>query len=130
MEIYCCGCEQSVKPKLTDGREIYPHRRDLHNMPYWSCPTCAGYVACHRKTKGPQPVPCIPTAELRRQQREIHRVLDPIWQSGKMSRKALYEMIGASLGGKYHPASLRSVDEAKRAYDIVRDISMRLYSEV
>ena len=32
MEIYCCGCEDKVIARLTDGAEIYPHRFDLPSL--------------------------------------------------------------------------------------------------
>jgi len=27
--IWCCTCQKDVQARLTDGREIYPHRHDL-----------------------------------------------------------------------------------------------------
>ena len=39
MLIYCCGCAQDVTARLTDGSEIYPHRLDLADIPFWVCDT-------------------------------------------------------------------------------------------
>jgi hypothetical protein len=123
-EIYCCGCSERVLARLTDGAEIYPHRRDLSNLPFWRCDTCGNHVGCHHKTSNPtNPLGCIPTPEVKNARQHIHRVLDPIWQSGRMERKAVYAEIAQRLGRKgYHTANIRSVDEARQVYRIVKEI--------
>ena len=50
MNIYCTGCEKNVNARLTDGKERYPHRQDLYELPFWVCDNCGGYVGCHHKT--------------------------------------------------------------------------------
>lgn len=50
-QIHCCGCGETVTARLTDGREIYPHRQDLSGLPFWKCDTCGNYVGCHREIK-------------------------------------------------------------------------------
>ncbi|NTG07102.1 hypothetical protein [Rhizobium rhizogenes] len=48
--LFCCGCQAEVSARLTDGKEIYPHRRDLHDLPFWKCDACKNFVGCHHKT--------------------------------------------------------------------------------
>lgn len=48
-------------------------------------------------------------------------MLDPIWQSGKIKRKELYKEISEKIGWPYHTAKIRSVEEAREIYKIVRD---------
>lgn len=120
--IRCCGCGGKIEARLTDGSEIYPHRDDLHSLPFWKCDTCGNFVGCHHKTKNrTQPLGCIPTPELKKARQHIHRLLDPIWQNGKMKRADIYAKISERVGWKYHTAQIRSVEEAREIYRIVRE---------
>ena len=123
MLIHCCGCNEKVEARLTDGGEIYPHRPDLKHLPFWKCDACGNCVGCHHKTKNTtQPLGCIPTPELKKARSHIHRILDPIWQSGKMKRREIYKRLSDKLGWKYHTGSIRSVEEAREVYKMVRDM--------
>ena len=64
--IFCCGCQSDVQARLTDGAEIYAHRRDLASLPFWKCDACGNFVGCHHKTKHrTRPLGCIPTKEIK-----------------------------------------------------------------
>jgi len=118
VKIYCCGCEQDVNARLTNGREIYPHRPDLFSLPFWRCDTCKNYVGCHHKSKNrTHPLGCIPTREIMEARKRIHALIDPLWQSGKMSRRGIYKAISDAVGWKYHTAKIRNMDEARAALD-------------
>ena len=122
MQIDCCGCGAKVEARLTDGSEVYPHRKDLHSLPFWKCDTCNNFVGCHYKTRDrTRPLGCIPTPEIKRARVHIHALLDPIWKNGKMSRKKLYSKISKQIGWNYHTAKIRSIDEARTIYKIVRE---------
>jgi hypothetical protein len=113
MMIYCCGCHTEVKARLTDGREIYPHRSDLGRLPFWKCDTCGNYVGCHHKTnQRTRPLGNIPTKEIREARKLIHALLDPIWKSGQYRRSDVYAYLSDRIGWKYHTAIIRTVDEA------------------
>ena len=123
MELYCCGCGAKVEVRLTDGSEIYPHRKDLHELPFWKCDKCNNYVGCHYKTKNrTRPLGCIPTQELKDARKHIHKIVDPIWKNGEISRKKLYAKLSESLGWKYHTAKIRSIQEAKEIYRLIKKI--------
>ena len=123
-EIRCCGCDEKVQARLTDGREIYPHRPDLADLPFWKCDACGNFVGCHHKTKDrTRPLGCIPTPEVKEARKHIHKLLDPIWQSGRIGRKTLYRRLSERLGWKYHTANIRSVDEARKVYRLIQEIS-------
>lgn len=112
MNIYCIACDTEIEARLTDGKEIYPHRPDLYSLPFWKCDVCKGFVGCHHKTKNrTAPLGNIPTNEIRQLRKKIHAVLDPLWQSGKIKRKDLYAQLTAVLGRQYHTAELKSVAE-------------------
>jgi len=122
--IYCCSCGKDVYARLTDGKEIYPHRVDLFKLPFWKCDDCGNYVGCHHKTSKPtQPLGCIPTKEIKEARIHIHELLDPIWKSGKISRAKLYKKISSEIGFNFHTANIRSIEEARVAYKIVKSIS-------
>lgn len=119
--IWCCGCGAYVDARLTDGREIYPHRPDLRSLPFWRCDACGNFVGCHHKTKNrTRPLGCIPTTELKEARKHLHALIDPIWQSGKMSRRDLYAAISRDLGWKYHTAEIRTIVEARKVYRVAR----------
>lgn len=123
MKIYCCGCDEKIEARLTDGEEIYPHRQDLFDLPFWKCDTCGNYVGCHHKTANrTTPLGHIPTKEIMDARKKIHRLIDPVWQSGKMSRKELYAKLSEKLGWRYHTAKIRSIGEAREVYRVAMEI--------
>lgn len=113
--LFCCGCNKDVNACLTDGGEIYPHRPDLHHLPFWRCDACGNFVGCHHKTANrTKPLGCIPTKELKVARQNVHAVIDPIWKSGRVSRRDLYRKLAEALGvPEYHTAELRSVEQAQ-----------------
>ena len=113
MKIYCCGCGQKVRARLTNGEEVYPHRKDLSGLPFWVCDSCGNYVGCHHKTKNrTAPLGCIPTPEIRQARTQVHQVLDPLWRSGEFTRGEVYKAIGDKIGQPFHTANIKSVKEA------------------
>jgi len=123
MIIRCCGCGDKVEARLTDGTEIYPHRKDLSDLPFWKCDACGNFVGCHHKTENrTRPLGCIPTPEIKNARKHIHAILDPIWKSKQMKRKEIYKLLSDKLGWQYHTTSIRSVDEAREVYRLVQNI--------
>ncbi len=121
--IYCCGCNEKIEARLTNGKEIYPHRKDLYDLPFWKCDACGNFVGCHHKTKNrTNPLGCIPTPEIKKARQHIHRILDPIWKSGRISRNEIYSKLSEKLGWKYHTANIRSVEEAREIYKMVKEL--------
>jgi hypothetical protein len=122
--IYCCGCEKDVQARLTNGKEIYPHRNDLHSLPFWKCDTCRNYVGCHHKTKNrTNPLGVIPTKEIMNARREIHKLIDPLWKSGMFNRRKLYSKISEKVGWEYHTACIKSVEEARKVYRAISEVA-------
>ncbi len=130
MKIYCCNCEQDVDARLTDGEEIYPSRQDLYHLPFWICDTCRYYVGCHHKTNKPtRPLGVIPTPEIQNARRHLHKLIDPAWKSGAISRTGIYAEISKRIGKKYHTANIRSVEEARQIYRVARSILAELNTQ-
>lgn len=119
MKLYCCACGSKVKARLTDGAEIYPHREDLHKLPFWKCDTCNNHVGCHYKTRQrTKPLGVIPTNKLRKERKHIHQLIDPAWKSGLCTRSEIYAHLSKQIGRKYHTAGIRTVEEARRVFVI------------
>lgn len=124
MKLYCCGCKKEVLPRLTDGKEIYPHRKDLHYLPFWKCDTCQNFVGCHYKTKDrTNPLGCIPTSEIKKARIHIHAILDPLWKTGKIKRGNLYKILSDKLGYEYHTANITDIEEARKIYRAIIDVA-------
>ena len=123
MLIHCVQCDSDVEARLTDGTEIYPHRHDLRELPFWKCDTCNNFVGCHHKTSNrTHPLGCIASKELKAARSHIHKILDPLWKSGKFNRKEIYAKISEKIGWGYHTAHLKSLEEARQVYRIVLDM--------
>lgn len=119
--IYCCECQEDVEARLTDGKHIYPHREDLHKLPFWHCTKCGNYVGCRRKTNKPtHPLGNIPTPAMRKARLHIHAILDQIWKNKIISRKELYFKISNILGYEYHTAEIKTIEEARLIYKIIK----------
>lgn len=127
--LYCCGCGADTEARLTNGAEIYPHRPDLHELPFWKCDKCGNFVGCHHKTKDrTRPLGCIPTPELRSARGLAHAVIDSLWQSGGMSRTEVYAAISKALGRSYHTGETRTVAEVKSACVEVEKLRAKMES--
>lgn len=125
MQVHCCGCSNEVDARLTDGREAYPRRPDLGELPFWRCDACGNFVGCHHKTRNrTQPLGCIPSPEIKNARRHIHRLLDPLWQSGRHQRADLYQRLAEATGkAEYHTAEIRTLEEARLVYRALRRLT-------
>ena len=125
--IFCVECQADINARLTDGAEMYPHRKDLHDLPFWICDVCNNFVGCHHKTKNrTNPLGIIANKELKNARQHLHRLIDPIHESGKIKRSALYKLISDRVKWNYHTAMVRSVEEARIVYRAVQGISKEL----
>lgn len=128
MKLWCCECADYVEARLTNGAEVYPHRADLADLPFWRCDACGNWVGCHHKTKNrTKPLGNIPSPELKVARGQIHALIDPLWKSKRIGRSELYQRMSDEIGWNYHTASLRTIEEARKAYRIgqklVRELS-------
>lgn len=74
----CPACD--LKARMTTGREVYPHRRDLWEKPVYVCDGCGARVGCHPGTIKPLG---LPVDEATRKARIIlhHSLIDPLWKN-------------------------------------------------
>lgn len=90
----CPYCDSTAE--LATGREIYPHRPDLHEKNFYRCEPCGAYVGCHPGTV--TPLGGLANAELRRARSAAHAAFDPLWRDGTMKRRAAYQWLADGLG--------------------------------
>lgn len=88
---------------ITSGREVYPHRLDLFNKPFWVCPECDARCGCHPGTTVALGRPAGPAT--RRARSAAHEAFDPLWREktydnprGRVSRGRAYQWLGRQLG--------------------------------
>lgn len=130
MKIYCCECACDVEARLADGEEIYPHRPDLADLPFWRCDECWNYVGCHHQTKDrTRPLGNIPTVQLKKARSHIHRILDPLWKTGGMKRGYVYGTLSKALGYAYHTGEIKTIEEARKVYALVQKIGKKEIAE-
>lgn len=125
LSIYCCGCQEKVNARLTNGIEVYPNRADLAVLPFWRCDACGNWVGCHHKTNArTRPLDNIPTAPLRSMRISIHGILDPLWKQGRMARGVVYRILAKELGvSSYHTAEIKTIEEAHKVYAAVKRLA-------
>lgn len=120
--IWCCTCQADVDARLTDGREVCPHRPDLADLPRWKCDACGNSVGTHHKTADrTRPLGNIPNAALKVARMHIHALIDPAWKSRRVRRGELYAEISRRLGYEYHTGEIKTVEEARRVYVVARE---------
>lgn len=80
--------------------EIIYGKRYGKSFMVWYCKDCNYYVGCHLNTK--KPLGTMVGPETRKLRVEVHAKIDPLWKSGKYTRKELYQRISRAIGKKYH----------------------------
>lgn len=66
--------------RLTDGKEVYPHRADLYEKHFYICDECTTFIGCHPGTT--TPLGMAADRETRRARMLLHqRMLDPLWKN-------------------------------------------------
>ena len=94
--VICGYCDTPAK--LVGGKVIYPHRSDLYCLNFWFCQPCGAYVGCHKNSKDHAPLGHLSNKELRDYKQKVHAVFDPIWRSGRKTRKEAYQWLADELG--------------------------------
>lgn len=92
--VICDYCGEAAR--LTTGREVYPHRPDLHGKSFYVCTPCDARVGCHPGTTNA--LGRMANMELRLAKMAAHAAFDPLWKTGRMKRKAAYKRLAEVLG--------------------------------
>ncbi len=92
----CLYCKNPAE--LVDNSVIYG--KSIEGRKAWLCKPCWAYVGCHGRSD--KPFGKMANAETREWRMKTHAIIDPIWQSGKMSRRKMYQVLSKSLGYEVH----------------------------
>lgn len=93
MSVICPYCGQPAK--LTDSTHLYGGRS--YGL-VWDCRPCDAYVGVHRNSPKHAPLGRLANKELRTWKMKAHAAFDPLWKSGRMSRKDAYRLMQRLLG--------------------------------
>ena len=93
----CPYCKKEAE--WVPNENVYGKRYGKSYMCYY-CKPCDAYVGCHNNTK--QPLGTMANKELRDWRIKAHAVIDPIWKSGKQSRREVYSKLSEHFGKEIH----------------------------
>ncbi len=91
--IICPYCDRPAE-KVT-GRELHPHRPDLHGKTFHHCAACFASVGFHPRTD--QPLGTLAKVSTRRARRNAHLAFDRLWRYGLYGRAEAYVELAAAL---------------------------------
>jgi len=89
------------KVEWVENKQIYGKNYGKSYM-IWLCKPCDAYVGCHNNTE--KPLGTLANKETREARKKAHAVFDPLWVSGRMSRKKAYRFLSDSFGKNVHIA--------------------------
>lgn len=122
--IYCVDCRGEIEAELVHGKDVYPHRPDLAELPFWQCPYCGNFVGCHHKSHTPlKPLGVIANKQIKMLRVAIHKQLDGLWKDHVLSRRECYMWLSKQLGYQYHSGEIKSIKEAKRVLELVQKLN-------
>lgn len=119
MKIFCCTCDEVIIAKALKGMDVYPHREDLYDLNFFECPSCNNFVGTHKNSG--KPLGTIASKELKQARIAIHRLLDPIWKNGTLTRTEVYRRLSEHLGIDFHTADVTSI---KMAHTVLSKIHL------
>lgn len=100
MENPTLTCPYCKKPApWVENKVIYGRNYGDSYMCYY-CKDCDARVGCHQNT--PKPLGTMANKELREWRMKTHAVLDPLWESGRYHRKAVYRILKKEFDKEIH----------------------------
>lgn len=112
------NCPYCHKPaKYGPNEEFYGKRYGKSYMCYY-CLDCRAYVGTHQNSK--KPLGTMANDELRKWRIKAHRIIDPLWKSGKYSRRKVYLKLSDAFGRQVHMGE-STVEDCK---DIIRMVQL------
>jgi len=107
----CPYCKKEAK--WIPNEQVYGRRFGKSYMCYY-CKDCNAYVGCHNNTK--QALGTMANPALRKMRQHVHGILDPLWESGKMKRKEVYQKLRQIFGKEIHVGE----SDIEQCKDIIR----------
>ena len=124
-QMKCPYCGKDVH--LVTGKEIYPHRNDLHMKNFWLCEPCNAYTGTHEKNpkrgfNGTEPLGTLANAKLRKLRKDIHAVFDLIWQEKHFSRTDAYSWLAKQM-------NIQFGDEYNVQFNVYKHLDGKFYQK-
>jgi hypothetical protein len=82
-----------------ENKELYGKNYGKSYMIYL-CKPCNAYVGCHNNSK--KALGTIANKELREWRKKAHLHIDPLWKSGKWTRKGVYKYLSKVFNREIH----------------------------
>lgn len=114
-------CDCCAGPiELVDNSVLY-NGRSYGAWPWvYFCQACKASVGCHPHSV--YPLGTMATPKVRQARNALHKLLDPLWRSGQMTRSKLYAEVACRLdypaGRAFHIGEL-SLEECQEAHQIL-----------
>ena len=105
----CNHCGQPAE--WVENKEVYGKNYGSSYM-IWLCRPCDAYVGCHQNTKQPKGR-FLAKTDLREARMKAHAVIDPLWQSGKYSRRIVYVRLAEAFGKQVHVGETETPEECE-----------------
>lgn len=93
----CPYCD--IEAEWVENKTFYGRNFGKSFMAWW-CRKCGARVGCHQNTK--QPLGTMANASLRKMRQHVHGIIDPLWQSGKITRKEIYRKLSEEMSREVH----------------------------
>jgi hypothetical protein len=120
IDILCPYC--GSKAQLMDSAAVYGRSYGM----IWACPgDCDAFVGCHKDAPNHPPLGTLANKELRAWRIRAHANLDPLWKSGRMTRKAVYQILQDAMQlskGQAHIAMF-DIEECKEVIRICKELT-------
>lgn len=109
---HCPYCHKT-DIKLMTQEEFYG--QDYGRGKLYVCQNCSARVGCHKGTD--MPMGSLSDEELRKLRSEIHKIIDPQWET-REERKKLYAKLGEKYGAPFHIGFLNNERARFILYDL------------
>lgn len=113
-------CPYCGEPAKWLSNDVIYGRRYGKSYMVWVCFDCDAYVGCHKNTK--KPLGTMADKETREARRMAHDALDPIWRSGRCSRRNVYRILKLHFGKEIHIARCSALECERLILAIENDI--------
>lgn len=97
-----------------ENKTIYGKNYGKSYMVYY-CKPCDAYVGCHNNTK--EALGTMANKETREWRKKVHAHIDPLWKTGKMSRKDMYQKLKDFFGFEFHVGE-SDIETCKKVLEI------------
>jgi hypothetical protein len=94
---------------LVTGSIVYPHIPKIKDRYFYQCKEHDALVGCHPDTKIPLGKLALPA--LRQLRLAVHRLFDPLWIDGDMSRSEAYRFFGKLMNLSKQKCHVAKFDE-------------------